>query len=194
MSDSEKKHDAILNAAREVFTKFGFQKTTLGDIAARAGIGKATIYYYFDNKETIFSSVVARESEVLLKALVQVTGDCQAADAKLLAFVKERYEHILRLKNLYDVSSSVYRELLPMVEAAREEFFDRELRMLVGIIDSGILLGEFRKCDPELVALAVLSSLSGMTTTFILYGKDGLLAEGLDNLIEIFLDGLRIRR
>ncbi|MEY4642530.1 MAG: hypothetical protein RLZZ227_2524 [Pseudomonadota bacterium] len=56
----EARRIAIIDAALEEFTAQGFTATKLDDVAERAGIGKGTIYLYFDSKESLFEEVVRR--------------------------------------------------------------------------------------------------------------------------------------
>jgi AcrR family transcriptional regulator len=48
----------IIDAAREVFARKGFNAATLEDVAERAEFGKGTLYNYFTNKESLFQSVL----------------------------------------------------------------------------------------------------------------------------------------
>ncbi len=54
---SEKRSErltAILEAASQLFREYGVKKTSLEDVAARAGVGKATLYHYVDGKAELF--------------------------------------------------------------------------------------------------------------------------------------------
>ena len=53
-----KKNAAILKAAVELFPKHGFEKTTMDDIAKRAGVTKQTVYSHFNNKEQLFIHMI----------------------------------------------------------------------------------------------------------------------------------------
>jgi AcrR family transcriptional regulator len=57
--DAEPKREAILEAAFAVFSRYGFRRTSMEDIAREAGISRASIYSYFENKEEIFRSLAA---------------------------------------------------------------------------------------------------------------------------------------
>jgi len=63
-SDSGK-HDAILDNARRMFTRLGFDRTGMDELAQHAGVSKATIYNHFDSKEALFDATFER----LLQAL-----------------------------------------------------------------------------------------------------------------------------
>lgn len=77
--NKEKKRAAILNAAYDFFTKQGFSKTTILNIALKAGVGKGTFYLYFDSKEDVRDTLIAiKSSELLLGA----TDSLSASDSK----------------------------------------------------------------------------------------------------------------
>jgi TetR/AcrR family transcriptional regulator len=58
----------ILAAASEEFAANGFDATQTRDIAARAGVPKANLYYYFQTKENLYSKVLLGFVEPLLEA------------------------------------------------------------------------------------------------------------------------------
>ncbi len=51
----------ILQAAQEIFGKYGLRKSSMSDIAMTAGMGKASIYHYFVSKEHLFAAVIEQE-------------------------------------------------------------------------------------------------------------------------------------
>jgi TetR/AcrR family transcriptional regulator, mexJK operon transcriptional repressor len=56
---SERKRQAIADAATEAFLRNGYTRTNMDDIARRAGVSKQTIYMHFSDKETLLFAVVA---------------------------------------------------------------------------------------------------------------------------------------
>ena len=48
----------LLKASRRLFTTEGYDETTMGDIAEKAGVSKATVYNYFPNKESLLIGTV----------------------------------------------------------------------------------------------------------------------------------------
>ncbi len=55
------KREAILNAALEAFATHGFDGASYNQIIERAGVSKGAMYYYFDDKEDLYATVVRRE-------------------------------------------------------------------------------------------------------------------------------------
>lgn len=54
--------DNIVDAAYYCFDKYGFDKTTIGDISDKAGIARPTFYKFFKNKEAIIVEICSRET------------------------------------------------------------------------------------------------------------------------------------
>lgn len=55
---SEARRQAIVDVAKEAFSKQGFENTSMSEIASRVGGSKATLYNYFSSKEEIFAAVM----------------------------------------------------------------------------------------------------------------------------------------
>ena len=55
------KKQIIINSARELFSRYGFKKVSMEEIAKKASVTKRTIYHYFKDKEALFSYFVKEE-------------------------------------------------------------------------------------------------------------------------------------
>ena len=64
-----KKEDIIVSA-RELFTKYGYRKVSLLDIANKSGVTKKTIYSYFKDKDEFFCYFIKEELENMKKLLI----------------------------------------------------------------------------------------------------------------------------
>jgi TetR/AcrR family transcriptional repressor of mexJK operon len=70
------KRAAILDAAKRMFTAHGFERVSMDQIAAEAGVSKLTVYSHFGDKETLFSAAIsAKCEEQLSNGLFAVTPD-----------------------------------------------------------------------------------------------------------------------
>lgn len=69
MHENTDKKALIIEAADNLFHRYGYSKTSLDDIASEAGLGKGTIYYYFESKEDIFMETVQQHSEKFYRTL-----------------------------------------------------------------------------------------------------------------------------
>jgi AcrR family transcriptional regulator len=90
------RRQAIIDAALEEFSAKGFAAARLDDIAARAGVGKGTIYLYFTDKEALFQELV-RTSIVPVVGRLGATPPAQASARQLFEtfidmFIAEVYQ------------------------------------------------------------------------------------------------------
>jgi AcrR family transcriptional regulator len=60
-SENELREQRILNAAEQLISYYGYDKTTVGDIATEAAISKGAIYLHFQSKEELFEALLLRE-------------------------------------------------------------------------------------------------------------------------------------
>lgn len=75
--------DRIAVAALRQFELFGMYRSTMEDIAKRAGVSRVTLYRRFPGKQQLAQAVVLNELEVFLAALDATLGDLPTADDKL---------------------------------------------------------------------------------------------------------------
>jgi TetR/AcrR family transcriptional repressor of mexJK operon len=78
------KRAAILEAAKRMFTAHGFERVSMDQIAAEAGVSKLTVYSHFGDKESLFSAAIsAKCEEQLAGALFQVDPSSSLRDQLL---------------------------------------------------------------------------------------------------------------
>ena len=76
-----KKKNALLNSAYDLFTTVGYGKTTVLQIARRAGVGKGTFYLYFKDKTDIRDELIAVKSSQLLTQAVKALQASSGIDS-----------------------------------------------------------------------------------------------------------------
>lgn len=182
--------EQILTEARSLFSRLGFHKCTTEDIASACGLTKAALYHYFKNKEQIFTEVVNRESSLLVNDIRKAIEPHSNPVDRLRAFIMTRFERIKSLLNLYRISQSTARELLPAAEEFRTKFFDQEAEMLVSILQEGVKTGVFRKIRVVLVARTVIATFKGIESYFLLTEDTQTVAEAMQETLNIFCNGL----
>jgi AcrR family transcriptional regulator len=68
--EPEKIKESIIRAAKELFRKYGYHKTSVNEIAKKARIAKATIYKYFDSKEHVLDAILMDYLAVNLNEII----------------------------------------------------------------------------------------------------------------------------
>ncbi|MBV8966247.1 MAG: helix-turn-helix transcriptional regulator, partial [Mycobacteriaceae bacterium] len=80
---------AILTAALQALAEHGFDKMTIEDVAARAGVGKAAVYRRWSNKAAVVAEAIARWRRTLGPVQPPNTGSLRGDIDALLAVVPE---------------------------------------------------------------------------------------------------------
>ena len=69
-----KTRNRLVECARELFARQGFEATTMNDIATASNKGRRTLYTYFKNKEELYEAVIASELEILSEKLDEMAS------------------------------------------------------------------------------------------------------------------------
>lgn len=106
--------EKILDAALSLFVEFGLRRNTMDDVAQRAGVGRATVYRHFGDKDRLVQAVILREIQrnlAIIEEQIRKTSD--PVDMLLEAFVlavsmAHRNELLERLLNTEPETSLPY--------------------------------------------------------------------------------------
>ncbi len=87
--DEDRTNQRILDSARSLYIEYGLRRTTMEDVAKKAGMGRATLYRRFSEKDQLFKAVIFRELQRHLVILEDAIKDkTSALDALLEAFIQ----------------------------------------------------------------------------------------------------------
>lgn len=121
--------ERILQAAGELFGKFGYDRTTLEGICRKMGKAKTSIYYYYDGKQALLKDIVGQEFAHLREQLEPVmVVDENLTSAKIRAYLKERIKLVLEMQVYPQFIVNQYSEADDDARAAVREIraeFDR---------------------------------------------------------------------
>ncbi|HOG63778.1 MAG TPA: TetR/AcrR family transcriptional regulator [Sedimentibacter sp.] len=125
MSVATNKKKLILDIATQLFTRFGFAKTSLDEIAAAAQIAKGTVYYYFPSKEDLFIASVeakTREYFTILRQHINSTSGFEEKLTEFLSFpIKLIYENMpILIECLINIPQSYQEQLIQFRSKSRE--------------------------------------------------------------------------
>lgn len=137
----------IVEAARKRFAHFGLGKTTMNEIAADIGMSKASLYYYFPDKEHLFIEVIKHEMEKFFSGITEVTTRPLPADAQLKEYVELRFRCFLEFVNLSKLGSAQLQAVKSAYAPVNDDFVAREKEIVAGILKAGIKSRRFEKID-----------------------------------------------
>ena len=81
------KRERILQSATELFVRFGYRKTSMDEVARRAGIAKGTVYLYYRNKAELVFHAVALEERTFLVRLEPLLEPSLSAPDRLVSLI-----------------------------------------------------------------------------------------------------------
>lgn len=154
-----KRPGEILEAALALFVEKGFAATRMDDVAARAGLSKAAIYLYFEDKTALFQGVVQQaigNNLLTVEALAKAhQGPVAALIPGILDFMASRVEDT----PMASIAKVVIAESRAFPEIGRfylKEVIGRGIPIFEGLIARGVESGEFRKVDPMLTVRSLI--------------------------------------
>jgi len=103
----EERYAAILQAALRIFAAKGLQEATMDEIAQAAGLGKGTIYYYFDSKETLIEELLCSLADQYFQNLLEGTDACTDPLAIAERVMTNLLGHYQRQPELFQVMQMI---------------------------------------------------------------------------------------
>lgn len=156
--------DRVLLAAKSSFAQFGYKGTTMEQVARIAGVGKGTIYTFFESKESLFQHILTDLIKSMRDVAEQsiIAGDpffsnLERAMRKLVQFRKEHEVFVKLVQEVRQFGTSQVNDGLAQVEQAIVGYLRHHL-------DEGVKQGDVHACDTELVAFILLRTYTALVT------------------------------
>lgn len=194
MITKEETRDAIIHIARNIFGKYGFQKTSMNQIANANRKGKSSLYYYFNNKEDVFTAVIEQEASMLKGQIMAAIAEYDDPKDKLKAYIHIRMNGFKNLLNLYDAIKNEYLSHLPFIENARKNYDKEEKNIIKSILDDGNKRGFFSVPDSDIAALAIVTAMKGLEYPFFVSQETPeVMNTQIEALMNILFFGISVR-
>lgn len=177
----------MLDAARDCVLSYGVRRTTLTDVARRAGVSRMTIYRHWPDVRSLVADLMTREWADAVASVAPPEDDGpvrpRAVDA-LVAGVAALRAHPLFHK-IIDVDPDV---LLPYILRRRGTSQDAMLRTFEKTLRAGHRDGTIRRTDPTRQARAVLLIVQSFAVSGRIMTDDTLSVSALDDELRRILD------
>jgi AcrR family transcriptional regulator len=180
----------IVRQAEEFFRVYGYQKTTVADIAKALRMSPANVYRFFDSKKAINEEVAVR-----------LMGEVEAALQEILKSGTPPPERLARLlRTLHEMNAARYvadRKMHEMVRVAMEESWSiieahlgRVRAMLAEIIAEGVRTGDFSVRDPAVAAGCVHASFVKFCHPDMIAQCAGSELQGIETPIDVEMEAM----
>lgn len=178
----------ILEAAEEIFSRFGFKKTTMDEIAESLHRAKGSIYYYFKNKEDVFRSILEKQGALHREEIEKAIEREASVEKKLEAYMLTKMKILEKLSIYFQALKDEYLSGYKFIKEIRREHFRDELETVKNILKEGVDSGVFEIKQIESTAVTVLAALKGLENE-----QEGMMVVKSDNLLHVLCNGLRKR-
>ena len=165
--EKERRRQEILSAAREVFSKKGFNSATMEEIASKAELSPGTLYLYFKNKEELHTSLSIDILAYLGSEISKVVELDISVEDKIERFrdvfidvydydssILTNLFHLQSGETLHNLSDEVMKEL--------KKYSTRAHRAIVAVVTEGIEKGLFVQEHPVALADVLWATYSGV--------------------------------
>ncbi len=183
----------IISVAARLFGKYGFNKTSMNEIALVARKAKGSLYYHFASKEELYVKVVATEIQNLKDSLSIIVNNTELkADKKIMYYMIKRMEIMHLAVNYHDSLKADFFEHFEFVDNLRQELDKWEHIQLGNIINQGIDQGVFANYKGKLEVLLdmVIMVLKGLEIPFFIQDKYDEFRPHFEFLSNILMKGL----
>jgi AcrR family transcriptional regulator len=186
-------YEKILSAARRLFVKQGYTATSIRQVAESAGIGKATIYHHFPDKQAIVIALVQRNITSMEDALHLVSAEkdprrrIQVATEASIGFLFESADIL-----------QVARREIPggrdQMQGGYAKFFKEYMALLSDAIHLGTQQGIFRPIDPVNAARVLMTMIQGtFAMAYLMNERAQTPQQSAAALLDIYFQGLDTR-
>jgi len=151
--------EKILRAARAVFAETGFKNANIEEIAKRAKVDRASVYYYVGDKKEIYSEVIAKSLNKNIEELIQAGTTGKSPEEKLKQYIKTWMPG--GGKSLKD-NMIFFWEFASGGENITEvykENFSKFIEIFLDIIEDGVEAGNFKPVNPFILHMMIAGAL-----------------------------------
>ena len=138
-----KTRNLLVDVARRLFAKNGYENTTMNEIAVASNKGRRTLYTYFKSKEEIYLAVIQTELTRLYERLEEVARKSIAPEDKVVQLI---FAHLEVVKEVVFRNGNLRAEFFRnvwQVESVRKTFDKNEIALFRRVMNEGVDRGVF---------------------------------------------------
>ena len=190
MVNKEEYRKKIIITSGQIFSRYGFRKTTMDEIAKALKMGKSSIYYYYKSKEDIFEAVVLYEANILRNELTTAIKSVDSPIGKMEKYVFVRMKAFEKLANYYNAIFDKNLDHFEFIETIREKYDREEIAILRLILYDGVRKKIFNVENSEYTALAIQTTMKGLEVPLFWKKKEVDIDHRLKAILDVLFNGI----
>ena len=185
------KRETILHAAWALIRHYGYNKTTIDDIAKRAGVGKGTVYLYFASKTEIMLALTDLTNQRITKELERIASEDKPPEERLRACVLYRIMTLYDLVHRYRHSEDVFASILPEIVERLDRVVRRHGELLGQIVAEGCGSGLLASDNPAATGQLLSNLFEFLTPPYYRFKSRKALEKFTGEILDLILNGLK---
>ena len=181
----------IIESATKYFSKYGFHKTTMDEIARNIHKAKGALYYYFKSKEELFNEVLKKELGNVKKELTEITGSDKDPITQLKKYFITRFKLLSTAVNYHETLKADFFEKYDFVKDVREDFAEFEYKQLRYILEKGKKEGYLEIKDVESNVNMATMLFNNIEIPLFLQNKYTEYEKVIEELVSMILNSLK---
>ncbi len=192
MSEIEVK-SLIVESATKYFSKFGFYKTTMDEIAKHIHKAKGVLYYYFKSKEELFNEVLKQELNIVKTELNKIVNNDNDSLIILKEYMLTRLKLLNKAVNYHETLKADFFEKYHFVKDVREDFAEFERDQLTNILMKGKKEGYLNVKNINSTVNIIIMVVNGIEIPLFLQNKYSDYKHTIDELATMIVNSLRTK-
>lgn len=185
--------ERIFAAAFALFAEKGFERTTMDEVASRAGVARATLYYHFRGKDDLFQFLIGRAVDTLAVALEEAAAPAGSGRRRLERVLDRLVELLVEFRDVLYVTMQLFGRIESQPEEAHQWMHDRSTATLRAVLKQGAADGSLRAVDPDSTALAIFGSACWLGLHVLHAGEDVPAGRIKRQMRALVVEGLGVR-
>ena len=186
---AEERRQQLIDTALEVFARKGFDKTSVRELAAAAGVAQGLMYHYFKSKDKLLEAVVERHSFLpQLKALLATLQNEQAA--KVLKAVGRQFYELLgqkeSLMNIFFHETQSH----PIVPRIWRGIMNEGISLFQNYLDERVKAGELKVHNTDVTARCLAYTIVLLRAGGVAFHQRTRPEPFIDQMVDNMLDGI----
>jgi AcrR family transcriptional regulator len=191
---SDVRQEQLTEIACRLFAKYGFEGTSLRDIAEEAQITKAALYYHFPNKEALYERIVLESMQALVDSVRSAMAQAKSPLERIRLFMQASADRLDQYRDSWIAGSNAFwsgSENSPRAGAV--DLRDEYEHLLRDAIADAVKAGEVRPVDQAMAGRMLLSMLNHISRWHSVKGRLTT-REVIDQYLDMAFNGLRTTR
>jgi len=182
----------ILQTALQLFSKKGYDATSVREICEASGITKPTLYHFFGSKDGVYRALVDGALEGFQQEIAARVARPGAAAERLRSVARAYFEYAAReremvrfmLSLIYSPSSAAPRTDFPA-------FYGGLVKLVAGVAEEGVVSGEFAPGPVDVRMLVLMGALGEALCGNLIMGAPALTPALAEELVDAVVNGWR---